>query len=139
MLSRYHLVRPSSPISTIHGITSCDTYSLPGDLRDRADNPNHLKPWIAHICRHATLAVPAGVACQSDRAAFELLCLLWADIRSDSTNVIPAMSAQLRAMLASFGMTPSSRAALSVPPPPRESNSEASKFFDDLHAGKLRR
>ena len=109
--------------------------------RDRAHEPEGVgdlgaapKGWDAAgraLWHELAAQIPAGVARQNDRAAFELLCLLWADIRSDPTNVIPAMSAQFRAMLASFGMTPSSRAALSVPSP-RKSDDPASKFFDEL-------
>ena len=109
--------------------------------RDRAQEPEGVgelgaapKGWDKagrELWVELATQVPAGVARQNDRAAFELLCLLWADIRSDPTNVIPAMSAQFRAMLASFGMTPASRAALSVPPS-LKSDDPASKFFDEL-------
>lgn len=75
--------------------------------------------------------IPAGVATASDRAAFELLILLMGHVRANPTDVAPAMAAQLRCALSMFGMSPSSRAALSVPPPPRGDDDDAAEFFDD--------
>ena len=73
--------------------------------------------------------IPAGVATASDKAAFELLVLLMGHVRAEPADVSPAMAAQLRCALSMFGMSPASRAALSVPPPRGEDDSGA-EFFD---------
>lgn len=75
--------------------------------------------------------IPAGVATSSDKAAFELLVLLMGHVRAAPEDLSPAMASQLRSALAMFGLSPASRAALSVPPP-RMSEDPASKFFDEL-------
>ena len=75
--------------------------------------------------------IPAGVATASDKAAFELLVLLFGHVRAAPEELSPAMASQLRSALAMFGLSPASRAALSVPSP-RNPDDPASKFFDDL-------
>ncbi len=73
--------------------------------------------------------IPEGVATSSDKAAFELLVLLFGHVRAAPEDLSPAMAAQLRSALAMFGLSPASRAALSVPPP-RKSDDLAAKYFD---------
>ena len=75
--------------------------------------------------------ISEGVATASDRAAFELLVLLFGHVRAAPEDLSPAMASQLRSALAMFGLSPASRAALSVPPR-RKSDDPASKYFDDL-------
>ncbi len=75
--------------------------------------------------------IPEGVATSSDKAAFELLVLLLGHVRANPEELSPAMAAQLRSALAMFGLSPASRAALSVPSP-RTPDGPAAKFFDDL-------
>ena len=75
--------------------------------------------------------IPEGVATASDKAAFELLVLLFGHVRACPEELSPAMASQLRSALAMFGLSPASRAALSVPPP-RKPEDSSSKFFDDL-------
>ena len=75
--------------------------------------------------------VPPGVATASDKAAFEILVRLIGHVRANPDNLTPAWAAQIRCMLAAFGLTPSSRATLSVPSP-RKSDGPAAEYFDDL-------
>lgn len=54
--------------------------------------------------------IPLGVACKSDRLAFELLCRLVAKVRENPASLTPALAAQIRCSAASFGMSPADRA-----------------------------
>jgi hypothetical protein len=74
--------------------------------------------------------VPEGVGTSCDRMAFELLCRLVVQVRVSPGDLSPALAAQLRCALGAFGMTPSDRARLSVPPP-REPDTDGAEFFDD--------
>ncbi len=93
--------------------------------------PNNWKAPGRSLWYELRKQIPEGVATASDRAAFELLVLLFGHIRAAPEDLSPAMASQLRSALAMFGLSPSSRAALSVPPP-RKSDDPASKFFDEL-------
>ena len=75
--------------------------------------------------------IPDGVATASDRGAFELLVALFVQLRASPEALSPAMAAQIRCALGVFGLTPSDRARLSVPPPLREDDDPTAEFFDD--------
>ena len=74
--------------------------------------------------------IPEGVATSSDAAAFEILVRLYGHVRASPEALTPAMAAQIRCALGMFGLSPASRATLSVPRP-RKSDGPAAKFFDD--------
>ncbi len=93
--------------------------------------PNNWKAPGRALWYELRKQIPEGVATASDRAAFELLVLLFGHVRAAPEDLSPAMASQLRSALAMFGLSPASRAALSVPPP-RTPDDPASKFFDDL-------
>jgi hypothetical protein len=93
--------------------------------------PNNWKAPGRSLWYELRKQIPEGVATASDRAAFELLVLLFGHVRAAPDDLSPALAAQLRCALGMFGLYPASRAALSVPPP-RKSDDPASEFFDDL-------
>ena len=74
--------------------------------------------------------VPARVGTSSDKAAFELLVRLFWSVREDHANLTPAMASQIRCALGMFGLSPASRATLSVPPA-RKPDGPAARFFED--------
>ena len=82
--------------------------------------------------------IPKGVATASDKAAFEILVRLFGHVRKNPEALTPAMASQIRCALGMFGLSPASRAALSVPRP-RKPDGPGAEYFDDLHAGRLRR
>ena len=75
--------------------------------------------------------IPAGVATRADRVVFELLIRLLGMVRADVGAMTPALASQIRACAACFGMTPSDRSRLSVPPS-RKEDGPADEFFPDL-------
>ncbi len=93
--------------------------------------PNNWKAPARALWYELRAQIPEGVATSSDKAAFELLVLLFGHVRAAPEGLSPAMASQLRSALAMFGLSPASRAALSVPQPPK-SDDPASEFFDDL-------
>ena len=72
--------------------------------------------------------IPEGVATRNDRAMFELLCRLFSKIRESPDSLTPAMVGQTRCLLNAFGLSPASRAQLSVPPAPKPDD-PAGRFF----------
>lgn len=92
--------------------------------------PGHLSADLAGLWNELAGAVPPGVGCASDRAAFELLARLVAKSRDGS--ITGAQTAHLRALLESFGLTPSGRQRLDVQPAgPPQREAQAEKFFKE--------
>ena len=73
--------------------------------------------------------IPQGVASRNDRAMFELLCRLFSKIRESPDNLSPALVAQVRCLLNAFGLSPASRAQLSVPPAPKRGDLAGEYFL----------
>ena len=74
--------------------------------------------------------LPPGVGTSSDKAAFELLVALFVQLRAKPELLSPSMAAQIRCALGMFGLSPASRASLSVPSPPRKPGDLADEYFD---------
>lgn len=68
-----------------------------------------------------------GVALLSDKFSLELLCNSIVEYRRAPFSFTASDKAQLRAMLSAFGMTPSSRASISVP-----KKQEGSSTYKDM-------
>jgi hypothetical protein len=62
----------------------------------------------------------SGVLCKSDRIAVEIAAVLLAAFRSDPMGLPAAKVARLDSLLSRFGMTPSDRSKVTVPPPFKE-------------------
>jgi hypothetical protein len=82
----------------------------------------------AEIARTA----PAGVLTRADRLSVELAARLLAELRAGSSAMQTSRIANLRHLLASFGMTPADRANVSVPPEPRSKLGPIARALADL-------
>lgn len=74
--------------------------------------------------------IPPGVATRSDRLLVEILVRLIAKARKSPQDLTPAMASQIRAGLASLGMTPADRSRVETALP-ESRNDIAGKYFPD--------
>jgi hypothetical protein len=73
--------------------------------------------------------LPPYTASSSDRPAFEVMVRVRAKLRQPDSSPSPGFVAQLRGLLASFGMTPIDRARLAPPMMPMAGDPVAEEFF----------
>lgn len=68
----------------------------------------------------------------ADCHTFAALCCLMAEFEADPGNMVASRIAQMRALWAEFGMTPSARTRLQIPlPPPGARATVGETYFDD--------
>lgn len=106
--------RPRKP-TQLHALQG----TLRATHRDRAGEPIITDPlgpapadWptaLQAIWAELAEAIPTGVATRADRLIVEVACRLIREIRDPVRPVSPAMAAQVRACLSSFGLTPADR------------------------------
>lgn len=75
--------------------------------------------------------IRVGLITAADRHAFAALCCLMAEFEAEPRDMVASRIAQMRALWAEFGMTPSARTRLQVPVPlPNTGASIGETYFD---------
>jgi hypothetical protein len=90
--------------------------------------PEHLGDREKTIWDELSSLLPPGVAGSCDEPAFEVIVCLLSQFRHNRSTMSGSLLMQLSNLLGKFGMTPSSRASLSIPP-----TNQADPLQDFLH------
>lgn len=77
--------------------------------------PKYFKVKQKNIWKEVVSKCAEGVLQASDEMALEVMCLLIEEFRYSPISFQSAKMAQLQQLMKGFGMTPSSRASISVP------------------------
>src|SRR5687767_12706436 len=98
-----------------------------------AKPPAHLAAPVAAVWREIHASIAADVLQTSDAITLELACVLVHQLRSDAAGFGSQRIANLRAVLASLGMSPAARSTVhAIAPLPEETEPErrpASAYF----------
>ena len=92
------------PRNAKNAVTACSMGAPPKELPETG----------AALWNEIAEQIPAAVATIHDRLAFEILVRSVLKIRQDNKNLTPALAAQIRCLLACFGMTPADRARIAA-------------------------
>lgn len=71
--------------------------------------PKHLTDEQKAVWRELAKRLPEGVAFDSDRHAFEMLAVLFAEFRASQLRMPPPQMRQIENLLGRFGLTPADR------------------------------
>jgi hypothetical protein len=78
--------------------------------------PKCFQPEARIIWHELVDSIPPGVVTKSDRYIVELAVRLVIQMRHSKMGLTPALASQLRACLASLGLTPADRSRVTAPP-----------------------
>lgn len=93
----------------------------PKDARAIGDPPDFLTAEQVKAWRYVVERCPEGVLRRADEVAVATCAVLFAKLIGNPGAATPAAVAQLRGLLASFGMTPADRSRVEVPSPAKRS------------------